>query len=59
MSEKGHRFCMRVAVYLVEIEDKIQLANIPEVSIQNFNKMVDEIKNGQLVYILPTADDEV
>ena len=44
---------------LVEIEDEVQLANIAEVLVEHFYKMVNNVKHNQLIVLLFNARHEV
>ena len=44
---------------LVEIEDEVQLANIAEVLVEHFYKMVNNVKHNQLIVLLLDARHEV
>ena len=36
-------------LYLVEVEDKIELAHVAEVMVQNLHKQMDALKIGELI----------
>ena len=46
-------------VGLVEVEDEIELAHVAEVSVQNFDEVVDDVKHDQFVVGLVNAACEV
>jgi len=47
------------AANLVEIENKVKLAHIPEVFVQCFDKQMDYFKKCKLIIVDVTANDEV
>ena len=47
------------ALYLVKIEDKIQLTDIAKVSVKNLHKMVHKLQCDQLVVTAVNAHNKV
>ena len=45
--------------YFVEIEYKVQLANVSKIFIQYFNKCVNKFQDDEFVFVLVDDSDEV
>ncbi len=43
----------------MEVEDKIQFADVAKVAIQNLDKVVDSLKVNQLIVLIVDEEDEV
>lgn len=43
----------------MEVENDVEFANISEVSIEDFNEVVDYLEHDQFVFVLVTERDEI
>lgn len=43
----------------MEVEDKIQLAHIPEISVQDFHEVMHQLQSDQLIIAAVNAHDKV
>jgi len=50
---------VKYVVRLVKIENEVKLTNIAEVSVQDLDELVDDLKGDQLVVLLVDTRDEV
>ncbi len=53
-----HEFVKNL-VGLVEVEDKVELANVAEVSVEDFHEMVQELEHDEAVLLLVDEGSEV
>lgn len=60
MGQRSMRWYFDLSVaYLIKVKDKIKLADIVEVFIQNLHKIVDRFQVTQIIVIYINADAEV